>query len=503
VFYLSGYYLLFECAKLKYREVWVLVLFYLSFLTKISSLPLIFLTLFYYLLVDLKLRRQKNTATFEYTLDKKKIPSLMLGLLVIALLVFLTKTVYPLIFDYIFFSQLGVSVGGEGTLTGAVFDSFSPENLIIFRSASIYILMLTLFLYTLKSKPRFHSIVATASILIYVFLRVRGAGYPINFYSYHVLPLLPFLLLTLIDIKDFIKNKKIRVLYPVFLVIILLYPSVDVHGFVEKNRAGSFISTTSEVEDLAFLLEYGLHYLPPQQGRVLIDMSLDHHKKSFLKYNVPIDQDKIIAVEGGPGFGYWDWGPSILSKLNKTNRWSFGGLSLNLTLREQQLMDEIINENITLLVEAPPVWGNFRHMFYQWNTSGRRVLCKVNIPDLTYKTRSGRHFKTLYFRDFSQCTAFKREITKYYASVYDQVCSMDESSARLIKNIVFPRAKPGVLKPCDSDADLLAEHEKQSKRLKYLTNLDIYLVLLLSWLMYAPLSGSGKTSELLLKFDKK
>ncbi|MBD3260895.1 MAG: hypothetical protein GF334_04335 [Candidatus Altiarchaeales archaeon] len=297
------------------------------------------------------------------------------------------------------------------------------------RTAASTIMLLILAYCVLKKffqRDTFIYPLTTASLFFYGLGAILMWGEP-HIGSYYMLPVYPFLVLTFMVVW---RNSK-KIFSALFLVT-LIYPSIFGSPLQDISRWGFDQQKNQAIETI----EYGLHYIPPQEGYVLTEGPRGY-EKIFRRYHTPIKQKQVRVVGEGRGYTVHEdpaWAPELREKINLTH-----GVSQsyeNLTEKEETLLKEIKKDRFSLIMYGPPQWSTLTRVLRETENHIRGSYCPIYVPNFLYQG-DGKFYSSLYFQNPKDCIKMRRDLKKYYTKKFNEICSISSKAASRIKKTAY------------------------------------------------------------------
>jgi hypothetical protein len=402
--FLIGFYLLYYSSE---RNKFLCIIpFTVAVFTKYTVLPPLGIILAYYMYLRL-----------TDSSEREKIRSIMpvtLALVVISVSFILLMTIYPDFINYTF--------SGHGNLVKPslleAFDYIITERSLEMAAAA---LMFTVFAYAgLKryfNKDDGVFLAAQLSLLFVTALFILAKN-GIGIGTQYPLPTYP---LTLAAIMMVLKSSK--KLFTIIFISCFIFPSFFYSPFHDLTRVGYIRSN----DNTKTLIEYGLHYIPSQDGLLLMEGPPE--VLDILKdYDIPIHPSETYLINPGQkGFsGYEDshWAKNLRIitdvDMNGSDAYEY------LTDEEREISDMLVAEKFSAILMGPPAWATIGRVLRENIRMVSKEYCLIYIPNFLYEGRGGLQYSTLLLDDDEKCKIMKVAIVNYYGEKYDFLCELGE-----------------------------------------------------------------------------
>jgi len=177
-----------------------------------------------------------------------------------------------------------------------------------------------------------------------------------------------------------------------------------------------------------------MHYIPPQQGRVLIEGTTEYTRELIERFDIPMSMNDVDVVEA-TGYDVStsedpDTGPRLRKLLNSTSEdvnQPYG----NLTKAESKLRDEIINGKYSLIIYGPPLWSAVQRVVISLPQEVKNQYCVVKVPNFLYYG-SGLSYTELVFHNKKDCSTILSGMRGYYSEKFDYICSKSQIAANVV-----------------------------------------------------------------------
>ncbi|VVB51007.1 Uncharacterised protein [uncultured archaeon] len=373
------------------------------------------------------------------------------------------------------------------------------EMLIMYRNAVPAVLYAAAVFYAVKegalrSRRLMYAVVSAAGLLLlmYSFTRATGMFTPPIYYA---LPYLPFIVVTLAAVQ--VKYPKMHVL---LFILLIVYPTLQVSP-VDKYLHRD---ESADLQKFRALADWGFHFIPPQNGRVLIEVSDDDYLDTFFAtFNITtVDRNQIDTISPKQSVGHEDpvWAPNLrrLLGIQSTDD------NIELTDAEKDIRKKLLNGTYSLVIYGPPSWTSVIRILEEVEKDGlysttdqmhvllgiknEPVSYCVAITPNSYYGGTGRSDSTLFFREDEQCQKFLNDGLMYYGGHFNEICAESKKIAGLIHDMYW-RIRPDMYFPtCPSGGK---REVWLSKDTRLMEGRDVALVLAASIALYFAVHYGG------------
>ncbi|MFH0862526.1 MAG: hypothetical protein V1875_05790 [Candidatus Altiarchaeota archaeon] len=223
--------------------------------------------------------------------------------------------------------------------------------------------------------------------------------------------------------------KKSKKAFALLVLVTLVYPSIFGSPLLDASRR----SFEERREDAMRSIQYGLHFIPPQDGYVLTEGDYGY-ERIFESFDAPIDPGRIVVLnqDGHRKVSYADatWTPTLKKSFNFTT--AADGLSGNYSEEDRLLREEMIAGKYSLIMFGPPSWEILLENVDSIKGSLDNKVCLLFVPNFQYEN-NGRSYTTLIFTKPADCGAMKEKITKYYSDNADMFCSLGYDAFKVVR----------------------------------------------------------------------
>ncbi|MFH1722433.1 MAG: hypothetical protein ABH950_07520 [Candidatus Altiarchaeota archaeon] len=218
--------------------------------------------------------------------------------------------------------------------------------------------------------------------------------------------------------------------------------------------------------------EYGMHFIPPQEGKILVEGDELYVKRLIQNFNLPFSQDKFVVVdnmidyqvEGEKKYLLNVANPLIdkgIIDLEKNDSNYFANTSFPPNYfynreRIKSIVEALDSNEITLVIESPPVWTTIDHILM----NAKSNQCMVYLPNFEYLDYNGRHHTTLYFQDLRDCALMDIAILGYYSNTYESICAESEFEALAVSLVMSNYNLLPFNQTCESGAAFIPDLNK-------------------------------------------
>jgi len=301
-------------------------------------------------------------------------------------------------------------------------------------------------------------------------------------------PLLPLTIIQVLFFYERCQNFKQKLLLLSYVVFLAFYQgSIPAYIFNDLNH----LFWDSRIVEI----EYGLHFIPPQQGKVLMEGEEPLYPRGFIeKYNLSLSPEQIVQIRnmlthawaGGPKFDDTTLKPllrkGIVNISNKSYYHQFTE-AVKSPSYDPELFNQLLNEldsgKFSLVIESPPSWATITTLLKNTRTE----FCRVYVPNFAYLSTGGRRHTTLHFLNLRDCEEMKRRLLNYYSSKFDEICSHSKLAARIVNLIMYYNALP-FSRFCNSTSEFIPELEKIRVPGYRFTKDDIFYLLIITFSVY-------------------
>jgi len=407
-------------------------------------------------------------------------------LIIISIIILLSVGIYlmfPNIFIYTFTSH---AYNNPKTFMGTISFIWSStmESGIVVQLMVIILILLSGFIMLFD---RVNILSAISSICFLFHLKnefsTLGVGDLLDEYNFRfILPFIPFYI---ISVSIFCaKNKNIFYKAIIFSIIFsLLFYLSGLYESFPPGRGGR----PPELIRSA----YGLHFILPQEGRILMEGTVGHIREFISDFDLNISLNQIDPIP--PMFkydSYYDTNAYALSNLGITR--DFGEFdkyekkysNIDYSFYDEDLLNEYTKRlcagEYSLVIIAPPTWFTI-NLIANKKCSPLDDYCTLYIPFYEYLGHGGRTYATLYLRDWGQCKVIKKDVYNYYKNNFDILCQESEYLANNLIDSIGPFA--ATMPKCNSGNDFLTRY-KLGTSLVTLNDLLLFVFVFLLSLYY-------------------
>jgi len=351
---------------------------------------------------------------------------LLLPLMVILYMVWM---VYPNLIYYALLSHTyTVGMGySEALYKLAATNPIGDGNLFVF-----YFLMLMAVAYYYFYRDSLAIIYVGSSIMTFISLyRIGNAAAPDMFGSYYVIFPLLFLVTIAGRYLNQISNQRTLMrMSLLFALAVIFLGQYHIYGMptlkaIVNAHVGDYQNMSSEVSILREKVDGVYSVLPKNTGRVLVDQTMyDVIRERSPSINMTLVDNRNNPPEE---YRYYDVAYTLgLMYYNISKKHYFGTNALEENLARQ------IDTRVYDMIFVGPQSQDSQIMYALRNTSNTSQLyCQIFLP-LFGTDKNGRHWTTLIFKDMENCEILIVNAQRYYNTVFDDVCGIDESMASLM-----------------------------------------------------------------------
>jgi hypothetical protein len=243
--------------------------------------------------------------------------------------------------------------------------------------------------------------------------------------SSYFLPVYPFLAASYMAVRA--KSNRI---FTLLVLVTLVFPSIYGSPITDATRQ----EFDKEAAKAVRAMEYGLRFIPPQKGLVLVE-GYGGYSERFREYGSRIDPEKVVVIPTRES-GYTvhedpSWAPKLRDEIGISGTKSpYDGL----TDKEKALQSEILAGRYSLIVVGPPSWSVSFRVLSGIAGYMNDNYCTVYVPNYQYMG-VGRSYTALYFQDRGDCEKMKGDLRGYYTANFNSLCGIGENSDKIVKMV--------------------------------------------------------------------
>ncbi|MFH1789158.1 MAG: hypothetical protein ABH834_07240 [Candidatus Altiarchaeota archaeon] len=467
MFLYSGVYLLFETNR-EWRHYTAGILFSLAILTLIPSAIVVCIVLAYYAVREAGIIGLKGKRTlFVRKSGLKEFLDVINPILIFSIvfiIVFPKFWVYAVrlaykdrsFYETLFFMS---PVGADGV------------------RITYFMVYLVVVLSALKFRRRecVYSALSFIGPLALTFLMVKSSHIEVpNFYYF--MPFFPMMIVSLMEYWSSAKPRSVvRVVAVAAMILLILLPGLmrlDVVMSLHRMRE---------------LIDYPLSLIPEQNGMTLVEGSLiklNQRNKDVIPLNYILIED-ILRDEQESGIHDY-----LTSNFDYQGEDNFEYVFYQETAREQRYVERLRRGEYSLLVYGPPFWWTIVEVYNKVRREMPVEYYAVYMPNINFLSHGGIYETALLFRDENHANLMRERISRYYHSVFDEICSLDAFVAEtIVKSTLI---KDGIVlnKNCVEGGNLLGEYQAEKSILQ---GRDVLLCLIVLAISYVSVYGFGSS----------
>ena len=311
-----------------------------------------------------------------------------------------------------------------------------------------------------------YPLIPLISLPLIMFSLSHGSGAPTNAAYYGIVGY-PFIILAVLRIKE-------KLIFALLFVVLLIYPTVA------STQLDSIMRSSLEKSQKDFIeyVNWGLHYIPQQNGKVLTE-GAPGTEKIFEEYKTPVDPRSVDLVHGEAGYSSHEdpyYGPRLRSIMNISN--DFSTSSEELSSKEKVLGERIMNGTYSLIMFGSAGWAEVTRVL-SYYPQHRKYYCVVNVPDMGF-LGAGRFYTVLLFRNPADCQRMMNDVYAYYKQNFNEICRRSRIAAKYASEVMSMN-KMDLGMTCDNGG---YEERIYYVPIKNIQLIDVVFILLLCCFVY-------------------
>jgi len=296
--------------------------------------------------------------------------------------------------------------------------------------------------------------------MLYSLTKTNGG---LMFPGQYCLPVYPLLI-----VSAYALRKRKPLLFPLYVVFILVYPSISDQGPGSILRERLF---QGENDGLKELVLSGWTVLPPPQKGLLFESDRGHlaeilgrgEEKYFAGYgwNITGKNNRLIRFEDiviprhlEDGF----WGPRI-RKLANISEEEYPPDSFRNSTVMEDIRGSIVGGDFDVIMFTPQEWYIAANLLVNLTQEEPNRFCFVKLPNF-YHFGYGRIYSMVWYSNKSLCPIAAINLAHHYAKIFDEICAKSQAAAEAA-DAVNQQNHIQIGKTCDSKAAVNGELKKK------------------------------------------
>lgn len=454
VFIFIGFYFMYY-SRIKFREVIAGIFFSLSIFSSMQSaiLPAILLA-YYPFETGLVHFETKGLSVKSIKIRPRKFWNIFLVLLPMILIFVVLVIVFPNMLAYSLFAH---SLDPEFTFSQLIPLLIPKGSVNVNLFFAYFVLAFSLYLFYLRRSviPLVGSI--SLAIIMFTVAKTSG-GFLINRYT---APTYPFIILTLVFLKDKLKEMgHMKAAFPVIVAVLVVFP-----GF-ESNPLNQYFNSKLdfELENFQKEIGYGIHFMSPQDGRIMVeypellaryDYKFDPAKTEVINevfHEVTIDErvgPRLIKI-GVADMSKWKM-PNLIGESEEKRR----------EFQINSVKERLKDENYSMLIIGPNMQEALIYKaFMSLDDQTKSRYCKIIVPNAEHYKRNSRHTAMVVMDNVENCKLSFQKIVYYYSEIFDDVCQKSRFAANNIINGVLQMNGVALQKQCNQGGNFIEDYNE-------------------------------------------
>jgi hypothetical protein len=419
VFALAGLYILYYSGS-KFSGFIAGLLFSLSLLSKISTIPLVLLIILLCFFTDRKSFFKKIV----------QVASAMLALFFVAWLLF--PNIYPYQFVPIFF------FGSSGSLWEAIFHLFNPFGSTFFAMQNILLIFFSLYclLKTKKYPPLLFmlSFIIVNSYYNYTYTELFFFSSP--YISYYFAPFMPFLILSILLVLNIDKSDKMPLKFLLIAIAALFISStmlVDLGKLLPSNMVYKELSK-------AYSAPYDFANFAGSDVLVVDKEYL--FKQKYYPQNINITYDSAVMRADEYGLPRLTKAGLVQGDSTYWIKYNLENPSFLVKYKNKEISENVVNLKYDIIFAGPDSTSDtiataFFSAAVFTDTLNVSNYCRVDVPNIEDYCPNCNQWAMILFPNWTQCVDFANKTYNYYLTNYEYFCSYDRRSALGLSEVMF------------------------------------------------------------------
>jgi len=434
---LLGVYTLFY-SEYKYKEILSGIFFILSIFTYQAFMLIIGVAIAFYTIKTLNFIEFKEKLKPKINFNKNIFYSLLKIFLSAVFIILIFYIMFPNFVNYAFLLHLKLALFYETHTAEAGLGYLGQTSIGPFLSSGRLFVLIALFIPSLYMFIRKRDILSSCLLFSFapaLYVGILGAD------DYKLIVFLPFFIMSFVIWMYGSEHSTFKKVFFIFLIIAFIYPGMK----------ATYL--TSEFNDLAKEVGYGLHYLPQQNKSILLDIN----RLPWYDYDLDYNYDQLAEV------GKSDIGMARMEeKMGLVNLTEWQERE-----RVRKYIPIIKNTNedkYSLFIVGPQGEQSDVRKIIQEEEKKGTPLCSLISTTLEDGHPMDVFYTSLLFKDIEQCNQLAQSIFKYYNEHFESICKKDELVAKgMIRSTLYANNVKGFNKECDSKADLFYRYADRKK----------------------------------------
>lgn len=454
VFPFFGFYLLYY-SKIRFREVLAGLFFSLSIFSSIQSaiIPLILLAYYPFETGFVKIERE-GARINAVKINPKKILSIVLAAFPILIISAVLLLIFPNLLAYSLFAH---SLDPEFTLR-QLLPLLIPKGYVSINLFFAY-LVLAFSFYLFYVKRNVIPLAGGISLAAIMFTVAKtSGGFLINRYT---IPTYPFIILTLVLLKDKIKDKNyMKIAFAVIISMLIVFP-----GF-EPNPVSHYIydKLSFELENFKKEIGYGIHFMSPQKGRIMVE-----YPELLTRYDYRIEPKKTEVVSEVFNTVNIDErvGPRLIKlKIADMSKWKMPDLISDSEEKQREfkiasVKERLKAENYSMLVVGPNMQEALIYQgFMALDDAAKSGYCRIIVPNAEHHKRNSRHTAMVLMDNMQNCRESFQRMVYYYSAAFDDICKKSRFAANNIVNGILQMNGVALKNQCVKGGNFIEDYNE-------------------------------------------